>query len=55
MQWQGIVALVIGILIILFPATFIWYINIGGICAASTSKRRAKLFEKAPPKSNMHH
>ena len=40
MQWEGIVALVIGTLIILFPVAFIWYINIGGICAAITSKKR---------------
>ena len=31
MEWQFIVALVIAIPIILFPAAFIWYINIGFI------------------------
>ncbi|MFC1902254.1 hypothetical protein ACFLX3_04940 [Chloroflexota bacterium] len=33
MQWELIIALVIAIPIILFPAAYIWYINIGGIYA----------------------
>jgi hypothetical protein len=33
MQWELIVALVIAIPIILFPAAYIWYMNIGGIYA----------------------
>jgi len=31
MEWQIIVALVIAIPIILFPAAFVWYLNIGGV------------------------
>ena len=31
MEWQFIVALVVAIPIILFPAAFVWYLNIGGI------------------------
>ena len=31
MEWQIIVALVIAIPIILLPAAFVWYLNIGGI------------------------
>ena len=34
MEWQFIVALVIVIPIILFPAAFVWYLNIGGLYAA---------------------
>ena len=34
MQWEFIVALVIAIPIILFPAAFVWYLNVGGIYAA---------------------
>ena len=34
MQWEFVVALVIAIPIILFPAAFVWYLNIGGIHAA---------------------
>ncbi len=35
MQWQLIVALVIAIPIILIPAAFVWYLNIGGMLAAT--------------------
>ena len=31
MQWEFIVALVIAIPIILFPAVFVWYLNLGWI------------------------
>jgi hypothetical protein len=43
MQWEFVVALVIAIPIILFPAAFVWYLNIGGIYAAIKDawKRRA--------------
>ena len=34
MQWELIVALVIAIPIILFPAAFVWYLNVGGIYTA---------------------
>ena len=45
MQWEFIVALVIAIPIILFPAAFVWYLNIGGIYAVikEALKRRAAL------------
>ena len=41
MQWEFLVALVIAIPIILFPAAFVWYLNAGGIYAA-IKKARAK-------------
>ena len=31
MEWQFIVALVVAIPIILFPAAFVWYLVVGGI------------------------
>ena len=34
MQWELVLALVVAIPIILFPAAFVWYLNIGGIYAA---------------------
>ena len=34
MEWQVILALVLAVIIILFPAMFIWYLNIAGIYAA---------------------
>jgi len=34
MQWEFIVALIIAIPLILFPAAFVWYLNVGGIYQA---------------------
>ena len=31
MEWQVIVALVIAIPVILFPAAFVWYLNVSGL------------------------
>jgi len=45
MEWQFVAALVIAIPIILFPAVFIWFLNIGGIHAAikeARAKRSAR-------------
>ena len=42
MEWQVILALVIAVTIILFPAVFIWYLNIGGIYSAIQKERREK-------------
>jgi hypothetical protein len=39
MQWEFIVALVIAIPIILFPAAFVWYLNVGGIYTAIKEAR----------------
>ena len=49
MQWEFIVALVIAIPLILFPAAFIWYLNIGGIYAAikEARERRAAREQRA--------
>ena len=42
MQWELIVALVVAIPVILFPAAFVWYLNIGGIVQAARQARTAK-------------
>ena len=49
MQWEFIVALVIAIPLVLFPAAFVWYLNIGGIYAAikEAREKRAVREEKA--------
>jgi hypothetical protein len=51
MEWQFIVALVVAIPIILFPAAFVWYVNIGGIFArvrqAAEEREKATAAEKA--------
>ena len=39
MQWELVVALAIAIPVVLFPAAFVWYLNIGGIMQAVREKR----------------
>ena len=42
MQWQFVVALIVAIPVILFPAAFIWYVNLGGIIQAVRETREAR-------------
>lgn len=42
MQTELIVALVVAIPVILFPAAFVWYLNIGGIVQAVREARAVK-------------
>jgi len=49
MQWELVVALAVAISIILFPAAFVWYVNISGIYAALKEAREKRVArEKAP-------
>lgn len=48
MEWQVIVALVIAVPIILFPAAYVWYLNIGGIVAAIKDARAARVARNKP-------
>ena len=43
MQWEFVVALVIAIPLILFPAAFVWYLNIGGIYTAIKEARARRV------------
>ncbi len=43
MQIEMIVALVIAIPVILFPAAFVWYLNIGGIFQAVRQARMKRV------------
>jgi len=43
MEWQLVVALVIVVPVILFPAAFVWYLNLGGIYAAVKEARAKKV------------
>jgi len=45
MQIELIVALVIAIPVVLFPAAFVWYLNIGGIVQAVRQAREARVKE----------
>jgi len=49
MQWEFIVALVVAIPLILFPAAFIWYVNVGGlyIMLKERQKKKAAAKEKS--------
>ena len=51
MQWELIVALVIVVPVILFPAAFVWYLNIGGIVHAARQARTAREKEAATAKT----
>jgi len=51
MEWQIVVALVIAIPIILFPAAYVWYINFGGIVLAVRERRAAKAKKAATVKA----
>ena len=42
MQWELIVALVVAIPVILFPAALVWYFNIGGVYAAIKEARQRR-------------
>ena len=46
MQWELVVALVIAIPIILFPAAYIWYLNIGGIVVAIKEARAKRVAQE---------
>ena len=48
MEWQVVLALVLGIPIVLFPAAYIWYLNIGGILA-TVRKEKAEAVEGHVP------
>ena len=46
MQWELIVVLVIAIPVILFPAAYVWYLNIGGVYAALKEARQRRTVRK---------
>ena len=59
MQWEFVVALALAIAIpiILFPAAFVWYLNIGGIYQAikQVRERRAVHEERRAPAETERH
>ncbi len=42
MEWEFVIALIIAIPVILFPAAFVWYLNIHGVLRAVREARRKK-------------
>jgi len=53
MQWELIVALVVAIPVILFPAAFVWYLNIGGIVHAVREAKAAREKKAATVKTTI--
>ncbi|HEX9896585.1 MAG TPA: hypothetical protein VGA85_02865 [Dehalococcoidales bacterium] len=51
MSIQVIIALVIAIPLILFPAAFVWYLNLGGVFASVREARAARKAQKMAVKS----
>ena len=52
MEWQMIVALVIAVPVILFPAALIWFLNISGLWqvmkeSRARAKRRVRAHQEA--------
>jgi len=50
MEWQVIVALAIAIPVILFPAAFVWYLNLGGVVQVVKEARARRVTEKVTTK-----
>lgn len=50
MEGQVIVALAIAIPVVLFPAAFVWYLNIGEVLQAVKEARAREVTEKATTK-----
>ncbi len=53
MQWEFVVALIIAIPIILFPAAYIWYLNIGGIYTTMREAKARRLAREKKASSNI--
>ena len=46
MDWQIIVAIVIAIPVILFPAAFVWYLNASGLYTVIRETRKRRIARK---------
>ena len=52
MEGLAIVAVVVAIPVILFPAAFVWYLNVGGIMASVKEARKQAAVQKAEMKAD---
>jgi len=50
METGMVIALAIAIPVILFPAAFVWYLNLGGVFAAAREARARKVAAKVTAK-----
>jgi hypothetical protein len=51
MEWQIAIALVVAIPIVLFPAAYVWYLNIGGVVQAVREAKAAREKKTATAKT----
>ncbi len=42
MQWEFVIAIIIAVPVMLLPAVFVWYLNVGGVIAAVKEMRARK-------------
>jgi hypothetical protein len=49
MDWQVVIAMIVAVPVILFPAAFVWYLNLGGLFAAV---KEARARQAAPEKAD---
>lgn len=50
MEWQVILALAIMVPVILLPAAFVWYLNLGGLLQAMKEARTRKVTQQVTTK-----
>jgi len=50
-EWQAVLALVVILPVVLFPAAFVWYLNVGGVYAAVKEARRRREAEEMKAKN----
>lgn len=58
MEWQIVVAIVLGIPLVLVPVTLVWYLNVSGLyqvlrATRERQKRRAEALELARGKATL--
>jgi hypothetical protein len=46
MHWEILVALIIAVPVILFPAAYLWYLNIGGVFTYHKEAKAKRLVRK---------
>ena len=50
MEWNFVVALVVAVPVILFPAAVVWYLNLAGIGAKLKQTKPKRIAARKPPR-----
>ncbi|OGO01416.1 MAG: hypothetical protein A2Y90_01775 [Chloroflexi bacterium RBG_13_52_12] len=53
MHWELVIALVIAVPIILFPAAYVWYLNIGGIYSSIKEAKARRIAREKEAKETV--